>query len=96
MADSYIDVDAAIASAKKSMAEKNAATAKVGIVRNDLRNAVTMGATTPEQTKWIEEHFPARERVTDPTEQVAKAEQRLAEVREKAAKKGKNTVAKAA
>lgn len=62
MADTYIDVDAAIAAAKSALKDRSNAMARVGIVRTDLRNAVTMGAATPEQRKWIEEQFPVRER----------------------------------
>lgn len=58
----YIDVDAAITAAKQALDEKNRAMEKVAIIRTDLRNAVTMGGTSKEQTEWIEGTFPIRER----------------------------------
>ena len=85
MAQTYIDVNAAIEAAKQALAEKQSAMDKVAIIRTDLRNAVTLGATTPEQTKWIEEQFPLRERETDPAAKVQKLREQLAQA-EKAAR----------
>ena len=81
----YINVDAAIKAAKDALEAKRVILEQIAIVRTDLRHAVTMGATSPEQTKWIEEQFPLRERTTDPKERVAKAEQALAEAKAKVA-----------
>lgn len=59
---SYIDVAAAIKAAESAIKDKYAALAKVDIIRTDLRNAVALGVTTPEQKQWIEATFPIRER----------------------------------
>lgn len=64
MAGSYIDVDAAIKVAKDVLKRKAAIMDEQDIVRSDLRHAVTMGATSPEQAKWIGEQFPLRKRNT--------------------------------
>lgn len=89
----YIDVDAAIREAKKLQGEKDSVLQRLSIIRTDLRNAVTMKAANAEQTKWIEEQFPLRERTTDPQEQLAKIEAKAEELRRKAQKQ---PVAKAA
>ena len=58
----YMDVDAAIKVAKKILGEKRVIMVQLDTVRTDLRNAVSRKETTPEQTKWIGEQFPLRER----------------------------------
>ena len=58
----YMDVDAAIKVAKKFLGEKRVIMVQLDTVRTDLRNAVSRKETTPEQTKWIGEQFPLRER----------------------------------
>jgi hypothetical protein len=58
----YIDVAAAIQEAEKVLAEKSDVMERQDIIRTDLRNAVKMKAATPEQAKWIGEHFPMRQR----------------------------------
>lgn len=79
----YIDVKAAIQEAEAILKEKGKIMDKLAIVRSDLRNAITMGVANPEQTKWIEEQFPVRERTTDPAEQLQKAEAKVQELRKK-------------
>ena len=64
MAQGYIDVDAAIKVAKRLITEKAAVMQNLDTVRTDLRNAVSRKETTPEQTQWIGEVFPLRERKT--------------------------------
>lgn len=64
MADSYIDVAAAIKVAEDVLKRKAAIMDEQDIVRSDLRHAVTMRAVTPEQEKWIGEQFPLRKRKT--------------------------------
>ena len=58
----YMDVDAAIKVAKKILGEKRVIIVQLDTVRTDLRNAVSRKETTPEQTRWIGEQFPLRER----------------------------------
>ena len=58
----YMDVDAAIKVAKKILGEKRVIMVQLDTVRTDLRNAVSRKETTPEQTRWIGEQFPLRER----------------------------------
>lgn len=82
----YIDVQAAITAAKTALKEKDEVMERVSIIRTDLRNSITMKVATPEQVKWIEEHFPMRERETDPQKAIAKAEQRVAEMRKRASR----------
>ena len=60
----YIDVDKAIEAAKRLITEKMAVMKNIDTVRSDLRNAVDRKETSPEQTKWIGETFPVRERQT--------------------------------
>jgi hypothetical protein len=62
----YMDVDKAIETAKKLVGEKRAVLAQIDTVRSDLRHAVTRKETSSEQTKWIEETFPIRERTRKP------------------------------
>ena len=64
MADSYINVDAAIKAAEALLKQHRAIQDKIAIVRQDLRNAVTMGGANGEQAKWIGDTFPVRERKT--------------------------------
>lgn len=64
MAQGYIDVDAAIKVAQKMLKEKAAVMKNIDTVRSDLRNAVDRKETNAEQSKWIGETFPVRERVT--------------------------------
>lgn len=91
----YIDVSAAIKEAERLLAEKAKVMEKVAIIRTDLRNSITMGVANPEQTKWIEEQFPQKERITDPEAQLAKAQARVAEL-ESRNKNGGRKVAAAA
>ena len=58
----YMDVDAAIKVAKKILGEKRVIMVQLDTVRTDLRNTVSRKETTPEQTRWIGEQFPLRER----------------------------------
>ena len=58
----YMDVDAAIKVATKLLGEKRVIMVQLDTVRTDLRNAVARKEASPEQTKWIEEQFPLRER----------------------------------
>lgn len=62
MPSGYIDVPKAMEMAKKIVAEKEEVYERLDIVRADLRNAVKLKETTPEQTAWIEENFPVRQR----------------------------------
>lgn len=64
MADSYIDVDKAIAKAKEILSRKARVMEEQDIVRTDLRHAKAMGSLTAEQTAFIEEQFPMRKRKT--------------------------------
>lgn len=57
----YIDVGKAIETAEELATEYESVVARRAIVREDLRNAVTMKATTPEQAAKVAELFPARE-----------------------------------
>jgi hypothetical protein len=59
----YMDVGAAINTAEKLLREKTALFKKIDTVRTDLRNSMTRGEPTADQSKWIEQHFPVRERV---------------------------------
>jgi hypothetical protein len=58
----YINVDAAIETAKDVLARKRKVMDEQDIVRTDLRHAVAMGSCTAEQKKWIGEQFPMRQR----------------------------------
>ena len=58
----YMDVDAAIKVATKLLGEKRVIMVQLDTVRTDLRNAVARKEASPEQTKWIGEQFPLRER----------------------------------
>lgn len=60
----YIDVGAAIKVAEKMLKEKAEVMRNIDTVRSDLRNAVDRKETTPDQTKWIGETFPVRERTS--------------------------------
>lgn len=63
MAQSYIDVTAAIAEAEKAIAAKYKALEEVAVLREVLRNALKMKAQmTTEQRQWIEVTFPIHER----------------------------------
>lgn len=85
---SYINVDTAISEAKRLQREKAKILEQLAIVRTDLRNAVTTKATSAEQTKWIEEQFPIRERETDPAVRLAREEAKVVELRKKVEKVG--------
>lgn len=60
----YIDVGKAVEVARRLLDEKAEVMRNIDTVRSDLRNAVDRKETTPEQTKWIGETFPLRERAT--------------------------------
>lgn len=62
----YMDVGKAIETAQALVKEKRKLLASIDTVRSDLRHAVTRKETTAEQTKWIEETFPLRERKRTP------------------------------
>lgn len=63
MAQSYIDVTAAIAEAEKAIAAKYKALEQVAVLREVLRNAVRMKTQmTAEQRQWIDGTFPIHER----------------------------------
>lgn len=81
---SYINVEQAIKEAEAALARKDKATQNVAIIRTDLRNAIALKAANAEQAKWIEEHFPARERNTDPKAKADKLRQQLREAEEAA------------
>lgn len=69
----YIDVDAAIAEAKRLLSQHKEAQEKVAIVRTDLRNAVSLGQANAEQRKYITETFPVRTRKSKKTGQAVAA-----------------------
>ena len=58
----YINVEAALAEAKKLLAAKTKVMEEIDIVRTDLRNAVKRKEANAEQAKWIGEQFPLQER----------------------------------
>jgi len=62
MPQGYMNVDAAIEIAQTKLKAKAAILKEIDTIRSDLRNAVARKETTPEQTKWIGEQFPIRER----------------------------------
>lgn len=62
MPQGYMNVDAAIDIAQAKLKAKAAILKEIDTIRSDLRNAVSRRETTPEQTKWIGEQFPMRER----------------------------------
>ena len=67
----YMDVDAAMGVAKGLLKQKSALLKSIDTVRSDLRNAVERKETNADQTKWIGETFPVRERVSATPEQKA-------------------------
>lgn len=63
--DSYIDVPAAIKRAEQLKVERKQVIEREAIVRGDLRNAVKLGGTTPDQARKIAELYPEREQKAD-------------------------------
>lgn len=58
----YMNIPAAIETAKKLLAEKRVLLTQIDTVRSDLRNAVVRKEGTTEEQKWIGENFPVRHR----------------------------------
>ena len=82
----YMNVPAAIDEAKKLLDRKAKLLTSIDTVRSDLRNAVERKEADADQTKWIEEQFPVRERtrLTDDEKKIlADAKKAIEEKRKK-------------